>query len=209
MTAFNIIKSLTKRGNVVLGAGCYSAVLQTSTDNKVLKVGAHANDPWLDYYSLVIKKHEGNPHVPNAHNLHVYSDFDYYVCFMEKLTPVDTIANSDLRKIVWACEKYASGRISKMNFMGDVDHFAEAVPDPLKLLEVLDSIKEHTQALKCEDADPSARTLDLHEGNFMLRDGILVITDPWCENDMSDVASVEDWVSNSNNKSYYELSSSW
>jgi hypothetical protein len=37
------------------------------------------------------------------------------------------------------------------------------------------------------------RKLDMHSGNFLYRDGAIVVTDPWCEADMSDITDVSNW----------------
>ena len=46
MTAYNLIKSLTKRGNTVIGSGCYAAAITMSTDpDKVIKIGNNVAKP--------------------------------------------------------------------------------------------------------------------------------------------------------------------
>jgi hypothetical protein len=195
MTAFNIIKSLTKRGNVVLGAGCYAAVLNTTTD-KVLKVGNSVCDPWLDYYNLVIRPLKGNPHVPATNHLHVDNDFNYYVCSMERLEPVTF--DTARKEVTSLCEEYVKGWFSEEEFVKQfTEQYSSFSNNINELVVVLNTIKEYTQSFTKsseDDIDYNARTLDMHRGNFMLRDGILVITDPWCELDMSEIESVEDWL---------------
>jgi hypothetical protein len=34
----------------------------------------------------------------------------------------------------------------------------------------------------------------MHRGNFMLRDSVLVVTDPWCNVDMEDVNDLSIWA---------------
>jgi hypothetical protein len=51
-----------------------------------------------------------------------------------------------------------------------------------------------------------SRKLDMHRGNFMFREGLVIVTDPWCEADMSDIVSVCDWVERTSQKT---TSKSW
>ena len=48
-TARNIIKNRIKAGNTVLGVGCYSAAIESTSDDKIIKVGNTTDDPWLYY----------------------------------------------------------------------------------------------------------------------------------------------------------------
>ena len=207
MTAFNIIKSLTKRGNVVLGAGCYAAVLETKTE-KVLKVGAQTTDPWLDYYSLVIKHNQKNQHVPKTYHVHIDNQHDYYVCYMERLVPL----SDDLKDLAKLCEDFTKGWLDDEEIIKALHDYSENVPNPQELVAILKQIKELTQAHKAyssDDVDASARTLDLHTGNFMLRNDVLVVTDPWCEHDMSDLRAVNEWLNHHNIYSSYNAASCW
>jgi hypothetical protein len=79
------------------------------------------------------------------------------------------------------------------------------VENPDKLLSLLDKIIEQTDCFSYEDAEETLanisfedskfyRMIDLHDSNFMEReDGTLVIIDPWCNIDMSEVESLDSW----------------
>jgi hypothetical protein len=197
MTAFNIIKSLTKQGNSIIGAGCYAAALSSRIDyNKIIKVGNNINDPWLDYYEI-IKANQHNPCVPRIYSFHIDASNGYYVCVMERLqdaydTP-NTKQNADL------CKDYTQRWITREEFLEKSAKYPTVFPYPELLADLLDKIYEDTQFFSTDDTDDfdgdigGMRKLDMHSGNFLYRDGAIVVTDPWCEADMSDICDVSDW----------------
>lgn len=194
MTAYNIIKSLSKRGNTVLGSGCYSAAMASKADfNKVIKVGNNINDPWLDYYE-VIKANQNNPCVPKIYSFYIDEANEYYVCVMERLQDAGdnsfTIKNADL------CKDYTQKWITREEFITEANKHPNTFLYPEHLADLLDQISELTEVFTEDtEEDPNAtRKLDMHCGNFLYRDGAIVVTDPWCDIDMLDIDDVNDWA---------------
>lgn len=197
MTAYNIIKSLTKQGNSVIGAGCYAAALSSRVDyNKIIKVGNNINDPWLDYYE-VIKANQNNPCVPRIYSFHIDVENGYYVCVMERLQ--DRGDSKETIEIAQLCKDYTQKWITRSEFVEAASKKPKTFPYPEYLADILDSISELTDVFgneedeECDDDVGGMRKLDMHCGNFLYRDGAIVVTDPWCEADMSDISDVSDW----------------
>lgn len=191
MTAYNIIKSMTRRGNSVIGSGCYAAALASRVDgNKVIKIGNNINDPWLDYYHI-IKENQHNPCVPRIYSFYLDEKNEYYVCTMERLS------SSPNEKYTELCKDYTSRMITIEEFMEEVEKYPTVFPYPKHLVDILDKIHDWTEDFGYED-DSCHRRLDMHSGNFLYRDGAIVVTDPWCESDMSDINDVNDWATRHN-----------
>lgn len=203
MTAFNIIKSLTRRGNVVVGSGCYAAAIGSKDPNNIIKIGNSITDPWLDYYHLVIKVNQNSPHVPKVKYFMCDEEHNYYVCIMERLE------GGEHNEVVELCKDYTTHMITREEFVNIAKLHSEAIPCADTLANILDKIHEHTEVFERQfssEFDENSRLLDMHGGNFMYRDGVIVVTDPWCENDMSDLVDVSEWVDRS---LYKTTSASW
>jgi hypothetical protein len=196
MTAFRIIKSLTKRGNTVIGAGCYAAAIECKTDSaKVIKIGNNLEDPWLDYYFDIIKKNQHNPCIPKVYSLNADRQYNFYICIMEKLVGWDEHKDheNDAKNLV---RSYIQNAISKDEWLDSAVDYPKQFPAMGAMLDVMDKIKENTYV---EDI---YRRIDLHASNILARtSGQLVITDPWCqlEEDMEDISDVDNWVSDNIN----------
>jgi hypothetical protein len=196
MTAYNIIKTMTKKGNAVIGTGCYAAALSSRVDgNKIIKVGNNVDDPWIDYYEL-IKENQHNPCVPRIYSFHIDCVNGYYVCVMERLsTDQSNISNnSEL------CKEYTQKWITREEFVEQASNQPRVFPYPEHLADLLDKISALTEVFGNEDDEnvwddnnSYKRKLDMHSGNFLYRDGAIIVTDPWCEDDMSDISDVSDW----------------
>lgn len=205
MTAFNLIKSLTKRGNVVLGSGCYSAAIASNNNNQVIKIGNNMSDPWIDYYHSIVKSNQTNPHVPKIKSFSCFEEHSYYVCVMEKL---DEQCNNDIfckkkTTIVELCRDYTTSMITREEFVESCKPFSAEIPCPIVLADLLDKIKEGTDIFDYEYVPEdcySYKRLDMHNGNFMFRDGVLVVIDPWCEYDTTDIVDVSEWVDSMSRK---------
>lgn len=196
MTAYNIIKSLTKQGNAVIGAGCYAAALSSRVDgNKVIKIGNNINDPWLDYYQI-IKENQHNPCVPRIHSFYIDVDNEYYVCVMEKLESREFGKLS--QELADLCKEYVQGWYTRFEFMEFTKNYTTSIPYPEHLANLLETIREQTDIIDCDLTDDTEdlgglKKLDMHQGNFLYRDNAIVVTDPWCEADMADINDVSDW----------------
>jgi len=191
MTAFNIIKSLSKRGNAVIGSGCYAAAISANDNNKVIKIGNSINDPWLDYYRLIILPNQKNSCVPKVYSFYIDYENEYYVCIMERLEDSTNTAAADL------CKEYVCGWHTQKEFIQLAIKVKAIAAKVDELLFILNKIKEHTDIFENDYSTDigGTRKLDMHEGNFMFRNGLIVVTDPWCENDMADITDVSDWLS--------------
>jgi len=207
MTGHRIIRNLTRQGNAVLGVGCYSAALSARSNSDVaIKIGTNMDDPWLDYRGLIINAYSNNPHVPRIHSFYSDSANEFYVCTMERLDSV-TCSDESLTDFI---RDYVLGYHSEEEAIEFLGTYRTRVPNPQQLLEVVNAIKENTTHAKSsrpfevgsgtwenseyDHEDNEGRRLDMHRGNFMLRGEVLVITDPWCNVNMDDVADLSQWA---------------
>lgn len=197
MTAYNLIKSLTKRGNSVIGSGCYAAALSMSTTHhKVIKIGNNVNDPWLDYYNLVLTNQD-NPCVPRIYSLHMDSEHNYYVAIMERLEE----DYSDLANAAKTlCREFTEGWHSEQDFLELAKQYEKQLPYPKHMLSLLLQIKERTDFFTKDGVTEycDGLRLDMHNGNFLSRDGAVIVTDPWCDPYMLDIDDVNYWASRHN-----------
>lgn len=201
-TAFNVIKSFTKRGNVLIGAGCYAAALESKADiDKVIKIGNNLNDPWLDYYEEVIKTNQDNPCVPKVFSLKVQRSDGYYICIMERLvsSPFDT----DIIKVKRAIRSYVLGDLTREEWLDEIIDHPKLIGHPGYMLKIMDEIRDRSDLDdECYDDTDwddmwNLRRVDLHSDNILQRaDGQLVITDPWChaEDLMTELVDVANWA---------------
>jgi hypothetical protein len=212
MTAHRIIKNLTRQGNSMLGVGCYSAALASRNGEDAIKIGTNVYDPWLDYKRLVIDRHSTNPHVPFVKSFYLDTQNEYYVCVMERLYPVEYGSKADTVRAI--LEAYVGGWHSDEEFLLLIAPYSAQVPYPKQMLELLQTIKAYTTHFKSgrrvgestttywssedQDEDVEGRKLDMHRGNFMLRDEEIVIIDPWCDVCMDDVADLSQWAERNN-----------
>jgi hypothetical protein len=202
MTAFNIIKSLTRRGNALLGAGCYASAISSKNPNQVIKIGNCMTDPWLDYYHGIVKPNQSNPHVPQVTYFMCDEEHSFYVCIMERLEEFNTnIYNKN--NLTELCKDYTSHMITREEFVQQAQKYVSAIPCPDMLANLLDKIHEDTDVYDHDEGqEGDTRRLDMHSGNFMFRNDVLVVTDPWCEVDMTDNVDVSEWVERFSNKTF-------
>lgn len=204
MTAFNVIKSLTKRGNVVLGSGCYAAAIESKDLSQVIKIGNNMQDPWLDYYHLIIKNNQDNPHVPKVKYFMCDEEHSYYICIMERLDEQTYINISGYKyDLAELCKDFTNAMITREEFLAGAMRFPDAIPEPQVLADLLENIRNLTQVFTdCSDENYDSNgdhkyagnKLDMHQGNFLFREAVVVVTDPWCESDMADITDVSDWL---------------
>jgi hypothetical protein len=194
MTSHNIIKNLTRRGNSILGVGCYSAAISSKNGLEAIKVGTNMEDPWLDFYELINQEHiKDNPHVPVVKSFYSDDSNYFYVCVMERLEPVTVM----LTALTDMLRKFVEGSISLSEFYMLTKGYKKHIPNPEKMRELLDEIRDNTTHYSFDNddcEDNGGRKLDLHSGNFMLRDDVLVIIDPWCNVCMQDVEDLSEWA---------------
>ena len=198
-TAYRVLKNTAKAGNVIIGAGCYSAVLQQgkACDSKVIKIGNSSDDPWLEYYERIVKPLQGNPHVPRIDKLYIDHQNDYYVANMERLHSLtyDEFDADDedfeyclKNELADDIDQYIKGEIIWKQFKRTWEDYPQIVDLPA-MRQLMDAILDATDALTAEDQSEIIENnedlelynkLDLHSGNIMFRNNTVVITDPWC-----------------------------
>lgn len=201
-TAFNVIKSFTKRGNVLVGAGCYAAALESKADiDKIIKVGNNLDDPWLAYYEEVIKHNQNNPCVPKVYSLNIQRSDGYYICVMERL--ITQSYDSAVRSAKSYIRDYVMSNLTRDEWLDKIIDYPKLIPHPGYMLKIMDEIRDRSDLDDecCYDGDDlwNLRRIDLHTDNILQRaNGQLVITDPWChaEDLMCDIVDVGLWAEN-------------
>ena len=223
-TAYRVLKNTAKAGNVIIGAGCYAAVLEhLSNCEKAIKIGNSSNDPWLEYYERVIQPLQGNPHVPRIETLYVDHQNDYYVANMERLQSTmyddfdtdggDEDFNYNLKEeLADDIDQYIKGEIKWKHFKRTWEDYPQIVDLPA-MRQLMDAILDATDALTAEDQSEIIdndvdlelyNKLDLHSGNIMFRNNTVVITDPWCGVLVDDHPSMDNYIEESEDKAIYE-----
>jgi len=222
-TAYRVLKNTAKAGNVIIGAGCYSAVLQQgkACDSKVIKIGNSSDDPWLEYYERVIAPLQGNPHVPRVDTLYIDHQNDYYVANMERLQSImydefdaddEDFEYSLKEELADDINQYIKGEIKWKQFKRTWEDYPQIVDLPA-MRQLMDAILDATDALTAEDQSEIIdnehdlelyNKLDLHSGNIMFRNNTVVITDPWCGVLVDDHPSMDNYIEESEDKAIYE-----
>lgn len=226
MTAYRVLKNTEKAGNVLIGAGCYAAVLENrSNPEKAIKIGNTSEDAWLEYYERIVKPLQGNPHVPRVDKLYIDHENDYYVANIERLQPTmydifddyDGDFNHCLKEeLADDINQYIKGEIRWKEFCEVWDQYPDIVDLPA-LGQVMDAILSATDALTTEDESEIIdnehnleryNKLDLHSGNIMFRNNTVVINDPWCGVLVDEHPSMECYIDDPD-KCNYEFNYGW
>jgi len=181
-TAHRIIKQMKNKGNTVLGVGCYSAAISMKNITKVVKVGSDIADPCLDFYTKVVYKLKHNIHVPELYSLYVDNDNGFYLAVLDRLQET-TITDEPVCTL---CKEFCDSYITSEEFMRYSEEYESYIPNPSKMLQLLQKIKKLAEILDVK--------IDLHRGNFMLKDKILVVTDPWSDHDIYDESDLSLWA---------------
>jgi hypothetical protein len=196
MTAYNIIKSLSRRGNTVIGTGCYAAAIEYRSDtSKIIKIGNNTTDPWLDYYRLIVTPNQHNFCVPKVYSMYIDYANSFYVCTMERLSQYDGYYQYE-NQAKGIVEDYVLEKITKDEFIDKAVDYPKAIPSIGSMLHILDQIIYHSNYEEGDDIDVVKR-VDLHKSNILSRiSGALVITDPWCHHEevMEDMDDMEEWA---------------
>ena len=211
--AYRVLKNTAKAGNAIIGAGVYSAVLQHGNfyESKVIKIGNTTYDPWLDYIEFCKPLGE-NCHAPLIYDLHVDFENEYYVATMEKLTtePYDfgeeEVSRYDLANSI---SELILGSISQTDFQEKWEEYEyDLFPWGFDcFFHLTDMLIHQTDCFTSEDEEnvpyedtASFRKIDLHAGNIMFRNNTVVITDPWCNCEVEDHPSMENYIEESQDK---------
>ena len=203
-TARNMIKKrMKKHGNTLLGVGVYSAVIdQSSTQNKVIKIGNTLTDPWIDYYQNAVVN-SNNPHFPTVYSFHHDQSNEYYVAVVEKLLPEHPEGNatcsnlSCLQEILrthigqdsdyetFKDEIWANADTFNGSFYTDVEQLWSAV---LAVKEIRDDTWD-------DENEEYEYAIDMHAGNLMFRqDGTLVLNDPLSDTEIEYEDDLAQWA---------------
>lgn len=169
----NIGSHLEKNGSKFLGNGYFARVYTHPTDkNKVIKIGPLylKDDGWIAYAKLVLSMKNRHISMPNIFSLKENRDTGYYIAVMERLQNHCNVEFNIPEDIT-----------NKWNFFDSIDRLmryeCKKTADLIEkcghgylneLLWFLRSFRE-----KCRISS------DLHSDNIMLRNGTLVITDPF------------------------------
>lgn len=193
MAALNLIKSYMRRAtrDSLLGVGCYSAVLRANNSkDQVIKIGSQADDPWVDYYYEIVRG-MNTSHTPKIHRFYKDPNSSFYVAIMEELEPLDS-ANIDFTSAV---REYAYDEISYADLV-ELAKSMKSIPNAEAFVDFIDYLIDKTVVIHrgdWKDYDMDTRTLDIHQGNWMLRrDGTLVLIDPWAHYEIE--ADLERWA---------------
>lgn len=196
---------MTKRGNVILGAGCYAAALESTADNnKIIKVGTSTSDMWLAYYYEICSVNKGVTCIPRIYSFHKDEENEYYVAVMEKLYMYH---DSDTEKAKSLVRNYVSGSISRDEWLDEAVMYPKQFNHLGQFLHVMNEIRDRSSEEdpdECEFID-DYRAVDLHSANMLSRsNGQLVITDPWCNHPdlMDELQDVGEWATET--LGYYE-----
>lgn len=193
MSAHNLIKSYLRRATCdsLLGVGCYSAVLRANNSkDQVIKIGSRADDPWVDYYHEIVKG-MNTIHTPKVHRFYRDTTSGFYIAIMEELSP---LGQESINFISYVRE-YAEEEIGYADLLEKAKSM-KSIPSAESFIDFIDYLIARTTVIQrggCDDYDMDSRTLDIHQGNWMLRrDGTLVLIDPWSEYEID--VDLERWA---------------
>ena len=154
-SARSFVAYLRKHGYQELGSGLYSVVYGKPGVDKVIKIGGHQGggmDEYLHYIMWAISRGYAGKQAPKVYSFKLYRDERggyYYVVILERLS---SDYDSYLRHQI--TDGTGHFRYDEKNIPAEWQEFA----------------KEFTEEF------PHAN--DMHEGNWMGRNGELVLTDP-------------------------------
>jgi len=202
MSARNIIKSYLRKakGCSLLGVGCYSAVMDIKyEDNKVLKVGSDGHDHWVGYYKEYIRNSVTSVHTPIVYKYYEDPQQLFYVAVIEKLSPIVT---ADDRVLIGDINLYCNSSMTAEKFVESLRKHSSIIPNANDFLVFINSIIDNSDVVNRFgnenddfDPEPAERLLDLHTGNWMIRDNnTLVLIDPWCDFEMEDTQTLDTWA---------------
>lgn len=158
----------------MIGSGCYATVYGSKKSDVVYKVGeVCVNSPYLSYVKALRTCRVANPYLPKIHGVRIYSNGckreDYFVVAIEKLKPL----SRKLYNMPYLFERLIYG-----NLLNDV---SDADTSSLGITVVIPKhIRHAIKLLHLARKSAKHSSFDIHDGNFMLRDKQIVITDPLC-----------------------------
>jgi len=173
---------LMKQKFEILGSGSYAEVYGRKDLPYVLKIPFNRDNPWFKFAEFAIKN-KGNKHLPKIKFLEKYVDSGFFVAAVEKLTPIQNLDSMGLDHyvIIEIIDLILRNNTYKLfsNYMNYISknyqYRSEESKKTIKFFQPqLSSLYKITITLQ------NHSSLDLHDGNIMMRGNTIVITDPWC-----------------------------
>lgn len=169
VTAEDFIERLMRRGYRVLGAEAYSSVLAKGNSKRVIKVNRRP-DSWLDYVIWAAKKGHMGKNAPMVYSFRRFNEGtsdEFYVAVVERMKATVSEMPYGERRASELFQRLASG----MHGRGGSEYDALAADD----------MQPGSLRFAIEFKLSFRADLDLHAGNFMVRDdGTVACTDPLC-----------------------------
>lgn len=159
-----------------IGSGCYGSVYGGTGLNVVYKVGdVDINAGYLSFIRQVIKQDSHNPFTPKVFSVTIFDDCEerYFVVEMEKLKSMKRSQYPAARKIADMMYNHSDLKVDRgLAALGIKIHIPEEIRELTKMLKR--AYKNANRNIEwCDAID-----WDMHMGNFMQRDGQIVVTDP-------------------------------
>lgn len=159
------------------GSGWFSSVYKTSFPNMVVKKGRKASeDGWLAYACMVIALGDKKPTwMPDIHAIKINWEENTFEALMGKLTPLTE----------------EDGNIHQCYSFSQFSYYdKEYNIQPRSLNNTARFIFKQLFELDAENGGQVAAMgmhFDGHKANWMMRDGVLVLNDPFCSPDFQDL----------------------
>lgn len=167
---FNSLEiELNRQGWKRIGKGAYGLVYEHPQFSYIFKI--FYDDPDYFTYFNWARQHQNNPHVPKIKGKYIKINNKTYAVRMEKLEPLH--GNYDVIKKYIDPELQSKTKLNianysnvdKLSLYTNLSFLKQNYPE---LYEVIDYVKSNFSLI----------SQDLHGGNIMLRDEVIVITDP-------------------------------
>jgi hypothetical protein len=168
VTSDDFIERLKRRGYRTLGAGCFSTVLAKGKSDRVIKVNRRP-DGWLDYVLWAAERGHMGKNAPMVYSFKRFNegtDDEFYVAVVERCkNTVDDLYPQN-KRVTELFSSLTSGMRGRVGSERDALKADDMQPGSLRF-----AIEFRLEF--------NGGGLDLHSGNFMVReDGSLVCTDP-------------------------------
>ncbi|MCP3400386.1 hypothetical protein [Bradyrhizobium sp. CCGB20] len=168
-TGEEFVGRLIKRGYRVLGAGAYSTVLAKGNSKRVIKVNRKP-DSWLDYVIWAAKNNHMGKNAPMVYSFRRFNEGtsdEFYVAVVERMKSTVSELPYGEQRASRLFGHLTAGMYGRVGSEHDALAADDMQPGSLRF------------AIQFKLAFRS--DLDLHAGNFMVRDdGTVACTDPLC-----------------------------
>lgn len=169
---FNSLEiELNRQGWKRIGKGAYGLVYEHPQFSYIFKI--FYDDPDYFTYFNWAKQHQNNPHVPKIKGKYIKINNKTYAVRMEKLKQLPSLGAD---KII---EKYIDPELQSKTKL-NISNYSNV--DKLSLYTNLSFLKQNYpelyEVIEYVKSNFPLISQDLHSGNIMLRDDVIVITDP-------------------------------